>query len=276
MSNFNWDKIVQILMEKSMEYAPKLLLGIISLIIGLWLAKWVGRLISRAFKKKDGDQVVSTFIASVSTMFLRILVIISVASIVGVEMTSFIAILSAMSLAIGLAFQGSLANFAGGVLLIILRPFKAGDYIEAQGHSGVVAEMQVFHTVLKTVDNKEIIIPNGPLANGNIVNYSSQKYRRIDLEFGISYKNDFNKAKKIIADIIAQDNRILNDNEHLPFARVGKLDHSSINITVRVWSASANYWDIHFDLIEKVKLAFDKNGIEVPFPQQDIHLFNKN
>ena len=181
--------------------------------------------------------------------------------------------MGAMAFAVGLAFQGSLSNFSGGVLIILLKPFKSGDFIDAQGHMGTVDSIQIFHTILKTVDNKKIIIPNGPLSNGNIVNFSAQETRRVDWVFGISYGDDFEKAKKLIIDILAKDSRVLKDPA--PFARVGELANSSVNITTRAWVSLAEYWDVYFDVIENVKKSFDSNEINIPYPQTDVHIIQK-
>jgi len=209
------------------------------------------------------------FIRSIAGIALKIMLWITVISMLGVKMTSFIAVLGAAGLAVGLALQGSLANFAGGVLIMLFRPFKVGDFISAQGHMGTVHSIQIFNTILKTVDNRTIIIPNGNLANSDLVNFSTEPTRRVDFSFGISYEDDFQKAKAIINQLIEKDERIFT-----PFVRVGELADSSVNITVRVWANAADYWGIHFDLIENVKSEFDKQKISIPFPQSDVHLYN--
>ena len=192
-------------------------------------------------------------------------------SLVGIPMTSFIAILGAAGLAVGLALSGTLQNFAGGVMLLIFKPFNVGDFIEAQGFMGVVREIQIFNTILKTPDNKTIIIPNGGLSTGPMTNFSTEPTRRVDFSFGIGYSDDIDKAKSIIDGLIKNDNRILADPE--PFIAVGELADSSVNFTVRVWVISEDYWGVHFDMIESVKKAFDKGGVSIPFPQTDVHLY---
>ena len=189
----------------------------------------------------------------------------------GIQMTSFIAILGAAGLAVGLALQGSLANFAGGVLILLFKPFKVGDFIDAVGFSGTVKEIQVFSTKMTTPDNKTIIIPNGNLANSSMTNYSTQTQRRVDFVFGIGYNDDIKKAKSVINELIYKDERILKDPE--PLVVVSELGDSSVNLTVRVWSKSADYWGIFFDMQESVKLKFDEQGISIPYPQQDVHLY---
>ncbi|NJL15021.1 MAG: mechanosensitive ion channel [Microscillaceae bacterium] len=251
-------------------YVPRVLLALIVLFVGLWLIRKIVALTRHQLHKTE-DVTLSSFLSSLLSMLLKVLLVISVASMVGVETTSFIAVLGAASLAVGLALQGSLSNFAGGVLLILFRPFKKDDLIEVQGFLGTVHEITVFNTVLKTLDNKTIIIPNGPLAGGNIVNYSTEPERRVDLFFDISYEEDMEKAKTLISSIIQQDERILTgpaDREH--FVRVGELAESSVKITVRAWCKSSDYWGVYFDLTENVKKGFDKAGITIPFPQLDL------
>jgi len=188
---------------------------------------------------------------------------------VGIEMTSFVAVMAAAEFAVGMALQGGLSNFAGGVLILIFKPFKIGDFIDVQGKMGKVKEIQIFHTTITSTDNKTIIMANGALANDTITNYSTEKQRRVDMVFGIAYEDDFEKAKKIITEIIQKDKRILKEPE--AFVRVMELGDSSVNITTRVWCESADYWAIYADMQEKVKTAFDKEGISIPYPQMDIH-----
>ena len=199
-------------------------------------------------------------------------VIIAALGQLGIQTTSFIAILGAAGLAVGLALQGSLANFAAGVLMIIFRPFKQGDFIEGAGVSGVIEEVHIFNTVMRTGDNKTIIIPNGSLMNGNIINYSTKPTRRLDLVIGIGYDDDIKKAKQVLEDLMASEERILKD----PAPTIGLLElaDSSVNFAVRPWVNSADYWGVHFNLLERIKLRFDDEGISIPYPQRDIHLHN--
>ncbi len=252
-------------------YAPKVLLGLVVLIVGFWVAGRIGALAAKGFEKRDVDVSLKKFINSIVSVILKILVVLSVIKILGVETASFVAIIAAAGFAIGLALQGSLANFAGGVLILTLKPFRIGDYVEAVGYSGSVDEIQIFYTVLKTPDNKKVVIPNGKLSNDAVTNYTAEPTRRLDLSFGIGYSDDIAKAKSIIKKIIEDDKRILSDPE--PMIAVGELADSSVNITVRVWCASGDYWGIHFDIHEKVKLEFDAAGVSIPFPQTDVHLF---
>lgn len=257
--------------ELAMLYIPKVLLAIITLLVGLWVIKIITKVIKRTLDKSQVEITLSRFLGSFVSGILKIMLVITVISMLGVQMTSFIAILGAAGLAVGLALQGSLANFAGGVLVLLFRPYQVGDVIEAQGFIGSVHSIQIFNTVMKTFDNKTIIIPNGDISNGSIVNYSTEPKRRVDMTFGIGYEDDIDKAKGIIEGLIDQDKRILKDPD--PMVRVSELGDSSVNFVVRVWCEAPNYWDIFFDMQEKVKKAFDADGISIPYPQQDVHLY---
>lgn len=256
-----------------MKYGGKFLLAIIVLVIGLWIAKVIVNAVARSMEKRNTDPSLRPFLKSLLSTLLKVLVVISVMSLVGIPMTSFIAILGAAGLAVGLALSGTLQNFAGGVMLLIFKPFEKGDFIEAQGFMGTVSEIQIFNTILKTVDNKTIIIPNGGLSTGPMTNFSTEPTRRVDFSFGIGYNDDIDKAKSVIDGLIKSDTRIFKDPA--PFIAVGELADSSVNLTVRVWGSAGDYWGIHFDMIEKVKKSFDKEGISIPFPQTDVHLFQK-
>lgn len=262
-----------VLWEMAIAYLPKLALALITLIIGLLLVNAITRTLKNTLKNNQEHASLSTFLTSMLNIVLKVILLISVASMVGIETTSFVAILGAAGLAIGLALQGSLANFAGGVLIMLFRPYKVGDFIDAQGHAGTVNDIQIFNTVLKTPDNKTIIIPNGALSNGSIVNVSTESTRRVDWTFGIGYGDDIDKAKSLLQDLIQSDDRIHNDPE--PFIAVSELADSSVNFVVRVWCDSGNYWPIFFDMQEKVKKTFDEKGVSIPFPQRDVHIFNQ-
>jgi len=251
-------------------YLPKLALGLIILAVGWILCSLLTSFISHLMKKSKVEESLRTFLKSLIGISLKVLLLITVVSMMGVEMTSFIAILAAAGFAVGLALQGSLSNFAGGVLILSFKPFKVGDAIDAQGHKGKVKAIQIFNTILMTPDNKKIIIPNGALSNGSVINFSTEKERRVDFVFGIGYNDKIPKAKEIILALIKKDKRILKDPE--PFVRVSELGNSSVNITVRVWAKSEDYWDINFDMIENVKESFDRNRISIPYPQMDVHM----
>lgn len=254
-----------------MEYGPRFLLAIVTLFIGLWVIRLFSKGLKKTMVRSNVDASLQPFLLSLISILLKILLFISVASMIGIQMTSFVAILASAGLAVGLALQGGLANFAGGVLILLFKPFKVGDFIEAQGYAGSVKAIHVFNTILKTPDNKTIIIPNGALSNGNITNFSTEATRRVDMSFGIGYSDDIQKAKAILKNLIEQDSRILKDPE--PAVVLSDLADSSVNFAVRTWCNASDYWGIYFDMQEKVKQAFDKEGISIPFPQQDVHIY---
>ena len=247
-----------------------LLAAILILIIGFWLSKRLSKFIKKAMSKSNMDPGLSSFLSSVATTALKILVVLVAASQMGIEMTSFIALLGAAGLAIGMAFSGALGNLAGGVMILFFKPFKVDDFIEAQGEKGIVKEMHIFNTIVLTVDNRTVLLPNGPLANGNIVNYTREDIRRVDLVFGFNYGGDYDKVKEVIRTILANDPRVL--EEPAPFIALSSLEDSSVNVTVRPWCKTSDYWGIHYDMQEKIYKEFAKNNIGIPFPQMDIHL----
>jgi len=256
------------------QIIPDLLWAIAALFIGLWVIKLLVKSTDKAMEKGGIDISLRKFLKSLLNIGLKVLLLISVASMMGIATTSFITVIGAAGLAIGLALQGSLSNFAGGVLILIFRPFKVGDVIETQGHTGKVHEIQVFNTVLKTPDNKTIIIPNGAVSNGSIVNFSTEDKRRVDLTFGIGYEDDIKKAKSVLLELLKTDARVL--DTPAPQVLLSELADSSVNFAVRAWVNAADYWDFYFDMQEKVKLTFDNNGLSIPYPQHDVHLFNEN
>ena len=250
-------------------YAPKVLLAIVTLIVGLWL---INRFISVLDKKLGAkDPTLNKFLCGLISVILKILLLISVASMIGIATTSFIAVIGAAGLAIGLALQGSLANFAGGVLILIFKPFKVGDTIEAQGFLGSVIEIQILYTVINTFDNRRIVIPNGDLSNSSLINMSAYDTRRCDMKFGIGYGDDIDLAKAIVKRLIEEDERALSTPE--PLIVVGGLGESSVDLTVRAWTKSADLWPFNWAMQERVKKAFDAEGISIPFPQRDVHLY---
>ncbi|WP_020527166.1 mechanosensitive ion channel family protein [Flexithrix dorotheae] len=268
----NFDVNTSELMNMALEYAPKLALAILTLLIGFPIINSIIGMLTKVLKKRNVDESLVPFLRSILGVLLKAMLLISVASMVGIETTSFVAVIGAAGLAIGLALQGSLSNFAGGVLILLFKPYKVGDVIDAQGFIGKVHEIQVFNTIMKTPDNKTIIIPNGPLAGGSITNFSTEATRRVDFTFGIGYGDDIAKAKQVLRQIIDEDDRIMKDPE--PFIAVSELADSSVNFAVRVWCNAAEYWNIYFDMQEKVKVTFDKEGINIPFPQMDAHIYN--
>lgn len=255
-----------------MEYGPNVIGALVALIIGLWLIKWVIKLVNRMMGRANVDESLKPFIRSLIGAMLKVMLGISIMSMLGIAMTSFIAILASAGLAVGMALSGTLQNFAGGVMILLFKPFIVGNYIEAQGYSGVVKEIQIFVTILTTADNKTIIIPNGGLSNGAMINYSSQATRRVDWVFGIGYGDDLKKAKEIIKGLLEADSRISQDPAI--FIGLGQMADSSINLTVRVWVNAPDYSAVFFDTNEKVYNEFNANGINIPFPQMDVHVHN--
>lgn len=259
------------LLTMAMDYAPKLLLALITLVIGLWIIKVITKGVRKVMDKRNVDATLKPFFINLLGIVLKIMLFISVIGMVGVQMTSFIAILAAAGLAVGMALSGTLQNFAGGIMILIFKPFKVGDVLEAQGYLGVVQEIQLFNTIVLSLDNKTIIIPNGGLSTGSMVNYSTQPTRRVDMTFGIGYSDDIDKAKAILEGLIANHECVLKDPAH--FIAVSELADSSVNFTVRAWVKAADYWTVFFYMQETVKKEFDKNNIGIPFPQQDVHLY---
>lgn len=252
-------------------YGLKVVAAIAIFIIGRWVAKAVRNLISRLMTKSEVDETLNKFVTGLSYVALLAFVIVAALNQLGIQTTSFIAILGAAGLAVGLALQGSLSNFAAGVLMIIFRPITVGDYIEGAGVAGTVEEIQIFTTTLATPDNKTIFIPNAKLMGDNIVNYTAKGTRRVDFTFGIGYGDDIDKARQVIRQIIAADERFL--KEPAPAVLVSELADSSVNFAVRAWSSADDYWKVYFDTLEKVKKQFDAEGISIPYPQQDVHMY---
>lgn len=255
------------------KYGARLLLAILVLIVGLWIIKRLVRFVDHTMNKRNVDPSLRPFLKSIIGALLKIMLIISVMSMVGVEMTSFIAVLGAAGLAVGLALQGSLSNFAGGVLILLLKPFKVGDFIEAGSYSGTVREIQIFYTYLTTVQNQEIVIPNGDLSNNAVKNYSFHDTRRMDMIYGIGYDDDIDLAKSILERLVNAEERFLKDPAHMIF--VEELADSSVNLHIRAWSTRADFWDIYYHFPEKVKKAFDEAGVSIPFPQRDVHFYQE-
>jgi small conductance mechanosensitive channel len=264
------DEIITTVITYSVDFGYRLAGAIVALIIGLWIIKLLTKGLSALMKARELDQSLQPFLRSLLNITLKALLVVSVLSMLGIEMTSFIAILGAAGLAVGMALSGTLQNFAGGVMILVFKPFQVGDVITTQGHTGSVFEIQIFNTVLKTPDNKHIIIPNGGLSTGSLVNFSKEKTRRVDWTFGIGYGDDLDKARAVLLNIIKEDSRINKDPE--PFVAVGELADSSVNFTVRVWVDATNYGGVLFDMNEKVYKVFNKEGINIPFPQMDVHI----
>ncbi len=253
-----------------LKIGTNLLMCIIILVIGFWLAKLISKALRKILRKSNTDEGLVTFVTSFISMVLKILVIVTAISQLGIEMTSFVALLGAAGLAIGMAFSGTLSNFAGGIMILVLKPFRVGDLIFTQGEKGIVKEIQIFNTYLHTTDNKVIILPNGPVANGNIINFTKADTRRVDWQFSISYGDDFEKAKKLIEQFIIEDTRILTDPEI--FIGIQLLANSTVDIAVQVWVKTDDVNLVFFKMNERVYAEFEKAGMHFPFPQLDVHL----
>jgi small conductance mechanosensitive channel len=265
------DAMGQKIVELFTVYGIKVVAAIIILILGRWIAKGFKKISKKLLEKRDVDPTLVTFVGNLAYIGLMVFFIIAALGQLGIQTTSFIAIIGAAGLAIGLALQGSLSNFAAGFLLIIFKPFKINDFIEAAGTAGTVEKIDIFTTQLKTPDNKTVIIPNKKMTDDNIVNYTVKGTRRVDMTFGIGYSDDIDKAKNIIRDIIENDDRILKDPPLM--VAVVNLGESSVDIVARPWAAAGDYWDAYFDIMEKVKKKFDEENISIPFPQRDIHVY---
>ena len=272
--NIDIEAILQRVYEYLAQYGFKVIGALIILLVGRWLAKFISQWIERVLIKSRVDKTLAKFAKNLSNMVLLIFVLIAAMARLGVETAQFAIVLGAAGLAIGLALQGSLSNFASGFLMIIFRPFKVGDFIEAAGVKGTVIEIQLFNTIINTPDNIRAIIPNAQITGGNVLNYTTNGTRRVDLVIGVSYEDDLKKAKTIIEGVLAQDERVLQDPK--PNVAVFELGDSSVNFVVRPWVKSADYWDAYFDITSKVKLALEENGISIPYPQRDVHIKNES
>ena len=260
------------LIEIGSSISISLLMALAILIIGRQLVKLILRLITVALEKSNVEDTVRIFVTNLLNTLLMILVFIAAINQLGIETTSIIAVLGAAGLAIGLALQGSLSNFAAGILIVIYRPYKVGDYIEAGNYAGTVKDIQIFSTVLKTPDNKIVVVPNGSIMNGSIVNYSDQDTRRIDLIIGCSYEDDIDKVRSVLEDILKKEKRVLKDPK--PQIAVTELADSSVNFIFRPWVKRVDYLPVYYSLLEEVKTRFDKEGISIPYPQSDVHIHN--
>ncbi|WP_440877604.1 mechanosensitive ion channel family protein [Thalassotalea sp. PLHSN55] len=256
--------------EMSIQFGTKLLLALIVFFIAQWIINRIMSVAALAMEKRGVEITLHQFLLSIFKVILKAIQIIIFASMVGVETASLIAILGAAGLAVGLALQGSLANFAGGILILLFKPFKAGDVIEAQGYVGTVVEIQIFNTIIRTLDNQRVIMPNGLLSNGCVKNLFVESTRRVDMTFGISYGDDIQKTKDVLEKVLAANELVLQDPK--PDIFVSEHGASSVNFTVRPWTNSENYWPVYFGTMEAVKIAFDKENITIPFPQRDVHV----
>lgn len=261
------------MIDLGISVGSKILLAIVVFLVGRWIVRRLNKLLAKILEKRHVEASLSTFVKSLVNITLTLLLIIVVIGVLGIETSSFIALFASAGVAIGMALSGTLQNFAGGVMILLFKPFKVGDTIEAQGQSGTVREIQIFNTILATPDNKIIIIPNGGLSTGLMKNYSREATRRVDWEFGIAYGDDYTKAKAVIARLLDADGRVLKDPAY--FIALTSLGESSVNIVVRAWVNAGDYWGVYFDMNEKVYKTFAEENLNIPFPQLDVHLHGK-
>ena len=269
-SNISWDVFLSKVIDLGTSFGSRIIAAVIILIIGRWLIRKINRLVATILEKRHAEASLSSFVKSLIKISLNFLLVIVIISKLGIEASSFIALFASAGVAIGMALSGTLQNFAGGVMILLFKPFKVGDVIEAQGQSGAVKEIQIFNTIISTPDNKIIIIPNGGLSTGITKNYSKEATRRVDWEFGIGYGDNYDKAKAVLEKLITADQRILKDPAH--FIALSSLGANSVNIVVRAWVNAADYWGVFFDMNESVYKTFEQEGLNIPFPQMDVHL----
>ena len=272
--DIDWAELWNKVQSTGMEFVMNAVIALVIFVVGRIVAKIISNGIRKLMHTREVDQILESFVGNLSYWLLMTFVIIATIGQLGIQTTSLIAIMGAAGLAVGLALQGSLANFAAGVLIVMFRPYRVGDFVEAAGIAGVVEQVQILTTVLKTGDNKQIVVPNGQIMGSIITNYSANETRRVDMVVGVSYADDIDKVRATIKDIIESDDRILKDPECQ--IAVSELADSSVNFNVRPWVKTADYWGVKLDFTEAVKKRFDKEGISFPFPQQDVHLYQKS
>ena len=267
---FDWNQLLEVLQTRGVDLGINVAIAIAIFYVGKMVVSLVVRGLHKVMQRQEVDKTLETFVCNLVRMVLLVVVVIAAIGQIGIETTSFIAIFGAAGLAVGLALQGSLSNFAAGVLIVLFRPYRVGDFIEAAGINGVVEQVQILTTVLKTGDNKQVIVPNGQIMDSIITNYSANDTRRVDMVVGVSYDDDLDKVRDTIKELIAAEDRIL--DEPACTIAVSALADSSVNFVVRPWVKTPDYWGVMFDLTEAIKKRFDKDGITFPFPQQDVHL----
>ena len=272
LSTINVEELLTNLTQMVFSLGGKILLAILVYFVGHWIVRKINNLIKKTMKKREVDPSLFSFVTSLVSITLNLTLIIIVISILGIETSSFIALFASAGLAIGMALSGTLQNFAGGVMILLFKPYKVGDFIEAQGQAGTVKEIQIFNTIMTTSDNKTIIVPNSGMSTGIMTNYSTMGTRRVDWTFSIGYGDSYDRAKEIIEGLLSDDSRIKSDPERL--IALNSLGDSSVNIVVRVWVNSDDYWNVFFDMNEKIYKTFEKEGISFPFPQMSVHISN--
>lgn len=273
LSQMSGEELIQMSIRGILSVGSRILIALVLLFVGRWIIKHLRKGLNRMLTNRKVEASLRSFLMSLANITLTLFLIIVIIGILGIDTTSFIAVFASAGLAVGMALSGTLQNFAGGVMILIFKPFKVGDYIEAQGQSGTVKEIQLFNTVINTADNKTILIPNGGLSTGIINNYSKENSRRVDWTFGIGYGDDYDKAKATIAQLLESDGRIFKEPAY--FIALTSLGDSSVNIVVRAWTASSDYWGVFFDMNEKVYKRFAEVGLNIPYPQMDVHLYRQ-
>lgn len=261
--------VTQQLIDSGIQAGGHILKAVIVFLVGRFLIRMLNRLVRRLMDKRNVDISIKTFVRSLVNILLTVLLIVSVVGALGVETTSFAALLASAGVAVGMALSGNLQNFAGGLVILLFKPYKVGDWIDAQNVSGTVKEIQIFHTILTTADNKLIYVPNGALSSGVVTNYSNQTTRRVEWIVGVDYGEDYNKVEKVVREVLAADKRILDDPA--PFIALHALDASSVNVVARVWVNSSDYWGVYFDINKAIYATFNEQGINFPFPQLTVH-----
>jgi len=274
LAGIDWAGMWETVQTTGLEFGMKALIALVIFFVGRMIARLITKGLHNVMQSQEVDKILETFVCNLAYWALMIFVIIAAINQIGVQTTSLIAVMGAAGLAVGLAWQGSLANFAAGVLIVMFRPYRVGDFVEAAGIAGVVMQVQILTTILKTGDNKQIIVPNGQIMSSIITNYSANETRRVDMTIGVSYDDDLDKVRSTIQELVNADDRILKDPECL--IAVSALADSSVNFTVRPWVNTADYSGVMFDLTEAIKKRFDQEGISFPFPQQDVHLYKND
>lgn len=269
------DELLGELLNKAIDFGLKVMAAFLIYLVGAWFIRKIKGILKRIFERKGTDSAVSSFVQSITSIALTVMLVITTVGILGIDTTSLAALLAGGGMAIGLALNGTVQNFAGGIMLLIFKPFKAGDFIEAQGYSGTVSELSITSTKLVTTDNRVIIIPNGILSNNIINNYSDQKFRRVDLTVDVEYGSSSDEVKQLLASMIENDNRILN-TPAAPFIALSALKESSVQFTLRLWVNSSDYWNVYYELTERIYKELPENGIQFPFPQLDINIKTNN
>ena len=270
LSTLTWVDVIDFLTHQAWDFGKKLLICIIVYIIGRKLIQLLNKALERLMNSRKLDMSVISFLTSLINILLTVVLLITIINILGINNSSFIALFASFGVAMGMALSGTMQNFAGGVMILFFRPYKIGDYIQAQGQEGTVKSIQIFNTVLITSDNRTIYVPNGGLSNNIIVNFNNQNTRRIEWSVGVDYGTDYDKAKSVIQSILSSDKRILNDPR--PYIALKALSESSVDILIRVWVKRTNYWDVYYDINEQIYKIFEVNGINIPFPQLKVHL----